>query len=67
MLYVPSVWLEVESIRTIEYPRETGELESPAYLSPMETAQLDEARDFDIGSVTDATTRTLDQVTIERK
>ncbi len=47
---------------------DTGELKMPpAYLSPVATAQLEEARDFGIGSVTDATTRTLDEVTIERK
>ena len=46
---------------------DTGELSPPAYLSPVTTAQLEEARDFGIGSVTDATTRTLDEVTIERK
>lgn len=46
---------------------DTGELARPAYLSPATTAQLEEAREFGIGSVTDATTRTLDEVTIERK
>jgi hypothetical protein len=46
---------------------DTGELARPAYLSPVTTAQLEEARSFGIGSVTDATTRTLDEVTIERK
>lgn len=46
---------------------DTGELAPPAYLSPVTTAQLEEARDFGIGSVTDRTTRTLDEVTIERK
>lgn len=52
----------------IEAVRETGELEAPAYLRPaVSTAQLEEARDFGVGSVTDATTRTLDEVTIERK
>lgn len=40
----------------------------PAYLRPVTTAQLEEARDFGVGSVTDATTRTLDEVPIsERK
>ena len=34
----------------------------PAYLRPVTTAQLEEERDFGIGSVTDATTRTLDKV-----
>ncbi len=46
---------------------DTGELAPPAYLSPVTTAQLEEARSFGIGSVTDRTTRTLDEVTIERK
>ena len=47
---------------------DTGELARPqAYLSPITTAQLEEGRDFGIGSVTDRTTRTLDEVTIERK
>lgn len=41
---------------------DTGELAPPAYLSPVTTAQLEEARDFGIGSVTDATTRTLDEI-----
>lgn len=51
-----------------EKARDTGELARPqAYLSPITTAQLEEARDFGIGSVTDRTTRTLDEVTIERK
>lgn len=47
---------------------DTGESTAPpAYLSPVTTAQLEEARDFGIGSVTDRTTRTLDEVKIERK
>jgi len=46
---------------------DTGELAPPAYLSPVTTAQLEEARSFGIGSVTDRTTRTLDEVTIERR
>jgi hypothetical protein len=51
-----------------ERPQETGGFESPAYLRPaVNTAQLEEARDLGIGSVTDRTTRTLDEVTIERK
>ncbi|HVF29485.1 MAG TPA: hypothetical protein VNA22_00885 [Pyrinomonadaceae bacterium] len=37
------------------------------YLKPVITAQLEEARDVGIGSVTDATTRTLDEVRIERR
>jgi hypothetical protein len=55
--------VEPKTDRTLD----TGELTAPAYLSPVTTAQLEEARDFGIGSVTDATTRTLDEVTIERK
>jgi hypothetical protein len=35
---------------------------APAYFRAGTTAQLEEARDFGIGSVTDATTRTLDKV-----
>ena len=46
---------------------DTGELAPPSYLSPVTTAQLEEARSFGIGSVTDRTTRTLDEVKIERK
>jgi hypothetical protein len=38
----------------------------PAYLKPVTTAQLDEPRDLPI-SVTENTTRTLDEVMIERK
>ena len=40
---------------------------SQTNLKPVITAQLEEARDMGIGSVTDATTRTLDEVKIERK
>lgn len=36
----------------------------PEYLHPVTTAQLEEAREFGIGSVTDATTRTLDKIPI---
>lgn len=43
------------------------ELAPPAYLSPASTAQLEEARDFGIGSVTDATTRTLDEVKMRER
>lgn len=51
-----------------ERVREMGDLDAPAYLRPaVNTAQLEEARDFGIGSVTDRTTRTLDEVKIERK
>lgn len=48
--------------------RDTADLDTPAYLRPaVNTAQLEEARDLGIGSVTDATTRTLDEVMIERR
>ena len=59
--------------RTMREPKsarsfDTGELNAPpAYLSPVTTAQLEEARSFGIGSVTDRTTRTLDEAKIERK
>lgn len=43
---------------------ERNETREPEYLRPANTAQLEEARDFGIGSVTDATTRTLDKVPI---
>lgn len=56
-----------KSVAAADHARVTGELDAPAYLSPMTTAQLEEARDLGIGSVTDATTRTLDEVTIERR
>jgi hypothetical protein len=39
----------------------------PAYLSPVTTARLEEAREFGPGSVTDATTRTLSEVPISEK
>ena len=39
----------------------------PAYLRPVTTAQLEEAREFGVGSVTDATTRTLSEVPISEK
>jgi hypothetical protein len=38
----------------------------PEYLRPATTAQLEEARSFGIGSVTDATTRTLDKVSVRK-
>jgi len=38
----------------------------PAYLRPVTTAQLDEPRDMPI-SITENTTRTLDEVMVERK
>ena len=47
---------------------ERGEPYTPAlFVPPQTTAQLEEPRDAGIGSVTDATTRTLDEVLIERK
>jgi hypothetical protein len=53
---------------SVERVHNTGELDAPAYLQPaVNTAQLEEARDFGIGSVTDATTRTLDEVTVEKR
>lgn len=39
----------------------------PSYLKPVITAQLEESRDMGIGSVTDATTRTLDELKVDRK
>lgn len=39
----------------------------PAYLRPVTTAQLEEAREFGVGSVTDATTRTLSKVPVSEK
>jgi hypothetical protein len=55
---------ETEAVRSFD----TGEFNTrPAYLSPMTTAQIEEAREFGIGSVTDRTTRTLDEITIERR
>jgi len=61
-----------QGTRSVKQPEaarsfDTGELAPPAYLSPVTTAQLEEARSFGIGSVTDRTTRTLDEVTIERR
>ena len=46
---------------------DTGELTAPAYLRPVTTAQLEEARDFGMGSVTDATTRTLDEIKVRER
>lgn len=45
----------------LELPRNDNETQA-SYLRPVTTAQLEEARDFGIDSVTDATTRTLDKV-----
>lgn len=42
----------------------SGEIRESNYLRPATTAQLEEARTFGIGSVTDATTRTLDKVPV---
>ena len=39
----------------------------PAYLRPVTTAQLEDGNEFGIGSVTDATTRTLDKVAVEER
>ena len=50
-----------------ETPRVVEDFPTAAYLRPVTTAQLEEARDMGIGSVTDATTRTLDEMKIERK
>ena len=45
-------------------PNTSNEIRKPEYLRPATTAQLEEARTFGVGSVTDATTRTLDKVPI---
>lgn len=45
----------------------TDHSREPAYLHPVTTAQLEEAREFGIGSVTDATTRTLDEVILKER
>ena len=47
--------------------RSTSGMTDPAYLRPATTAQLEEARQFDVGSVTDATTRTLDKVPVREQ
>ena len=53
---------------TSERPRPTSDqLPTAAYLRPVTTAQLDEAREFGVGSVTDATTRTLDEVPVGKR
>ena len=41
--------------------------DEPVYLRSVTTAQLEEGRDFGIGSVTDSTTRTLDKVPLREK
>ena len=53
-------------IKRAERPETPGS-EPPAYLRPVSTAQLEESRDAGIGSVTEHTTRTLDEVAVERK
>jgi hypothetical protein len=53
---------------TTEKPQSPAEEAAPPnYLKPVITAQLEEARDMGIGSVTDATTRTLDEAKVERR
>jgi membrane-bound ClpP family serine protease len=42
-------------------------LETPAYLRPVTTAQLRESGERGIGSVTEHTTKTLDEFLVERK
>ena len=44
-----------------------SEVSDPAYLKPLTTAQLEEAREHGIRSVVENTTRTLDEVRIERR
>lgn len=48
-------------------PKEQPTDPQPAYLKPVTTAQLEESREPGIGSVTENTTRTLDEVLVERK
>ena len=43
------------------------EYKAPAAFRGINTAQLEEPRDLGIGSVTESTTRTLDEIRIERK
>jgi hypothetical protein len=45
-------------------PAEPDKTNEPVYLRPVTTAQLEEAREFGIGSVTDRTTRTLDKIPV---
>ena len=47
--------------------KSAADTSSQPYLRPVITAQLEEGREMGIGSVTDATTRTLDEMKIERK
>jgi len=44
-----------------------NEIRTGDHLRPAVTAQLEEGRDHGIGSVTEVTTRTLDEVLVERK
>lgn len=55
--------------RKTEQPGALPQLEqkTQAYLRPVDTAQLEESRSFGIGSVTEHTTRALDEVPVERK
>ena len=46
---------------------DAAEAKTAAYLQPVTTAQLRESQEHGIGSVTEHTTRTLDEVLIERK
>ena len=52
------------SIAKSNSPVELEKTREPQYLRPATTAQLEEAREFGIGSVTDVTTRTLDKLPI---
>ena len=47
-------------------PTNPEEASTPNYLRPVTTAQLEEGREPGIGSVTDATTRTLDEIRVRR-
>ncbi len=42
-------------------------VEQASYLRPVTTAQLEEPKDLGIGTVTEHTTRALEEVTVERK
>lgn len=59
---------QVSELTGKSHPRAINppETTSPAYLKPVTTAQLEESRQAPI-SVTENTTRTLDEVLIERK
>jgi hypothetical protein len=51
-------------------PQRPGPLQDAdhrSYLGPVATAQLAESRETGVGSITDHTTRTLDEVSVERK